>query len=144
MKKITYFLFLAVFCISIGCSSDDSSGNSPDNYSSLLLGKWKPIEQGTVIDGNEQAGENFFCGENSLSFYETGIYFLKSQICLLGEEFKNEDSGYWELLDNKLNIINEDDNTVTIIAIQTLNSNTLKLYYPNGSDITYTVYTKIQ
>src|SRR5690554_2573906 len=158
MKKFSFILLIAVAIFSFSCDSDDSGSNSLDtDYNTLILGKWKLVGKGQGINEQEQLSETFYdyyCGDNFISFYDSGVYYEETHICFEGweETFEIQGgvNGYWEIIENRFNFLDgkyeiDERREHPIMVIHLLNSTTLKFYRASGyySTTYYETYNRV-
>lgn len=128
-KPIILFLFALLLGISFSCNSDSSSDDK-ENDSELLVGKWIPIKNGTILEnGNEELHEIPDAEKCGSGFFE---YLSDGTFNSLRYEFQDNKcvsynkKGTWSLKDKILTSNFDNDGTITLEILE-LNKSTLKI-----------------
>lgn len=151
MKKLSFLLTIIIL---FSCSSDDSSSASV-NYETLIVGKWKLVERGSVVDGQEVPSpflnavtnpdgtttDYSYCIEEYVIFLSTNIYQGFNEVCSDYPWGTYTYSGNWEIVEN--NLLLTDGSGLNTVKIQTLNSTTLNIQSVAGNSVSYTIFNKV-
>lgn len=125
MKKVFYFLLVAMFCgVFVGCSKDDAGEVSKDNYEKAIVGTWnlyKDWEEGEYCYYEE--------GEWSMSFKSDGSgYFIDGD-----DRWELE----WEIDGSSLFVLDFDTWEENKATIKKLTKTELVLSYYGGEYLEY-------
>src|SRR5690606_2650495 len=149
MKKLSILLTITMAVVLSSCSSDDSSATS-ENFETLIIGKWKLVEIGKIIDGEEVPtsifqynGEDYsYCVEEYINFLPTNIFQGTYIICPdLPEDMFYNSNGTWEIEGNNLYMSLGSD--LHTYKIQHLNANSLNLHRISGNSVSYLTLNKV-
>ncbi len=150
MKKLSILLTITMAVVLSSCSSDDSSATS-ENFETLIIGKWKLVETGKIIDGEEVPNSSFFqyngedysyCIESYWNFLPTNIVQVTYIICPdLPDDIFLNGSMNWEIEGNNLYLSLGSD--LHTNKIQHLNANSLNLQRISGNSVSYRIFNKV-
>lgn len=126
MKKVFYFLLVAMFCSAfVGCSKDDAGEISKDNYEDAIVGTWD-LEKAWDEDWGEY--EYFEEGEWTLRFQAGGTGYIVEEEDRWG--FDWEIDGSWLYMEDY-------DGYEDEAKIKKLTNTELVLSYYDGDYIEY-------
>lgn len=139
MKKVFYFLLVAMLCgVFVGCSKDDSGEISKDNYKNAIVGEWSIYKDEITYEDEEDV---------EVEYYEEGEFGIrliangKGCWLLYGECV---DSFSWEVLGTDLYIrydIPADDGE--LIRIERLTKTELVVSYNEDGERTTEYYKRV-
>lgn len=150
MKKLSILLTITMAVVLSSCSSDDSSATS-ENFETLIIGKWKLVETGKIIDGEEVPNSSIFqyngedysyCVELYWNFLPTNIVQGTYIVCPdLPDDIFHNGSMNWEIEGNNLYLSLGSD--LHTYKIQHLNANSLNLQRISGNSVSYRIFNKV-
>ncbi len=126
MKKVFYFLLVAMFCSAfVGCSKNDAGEISKDNYEDAIVGEWSNYK-------DEENGEFEYWEED-----EYGVIFRANGTgCWL--YYGERDEGFeWEIEGSYLYLYYPEYGDEDMAKIKTLTKTEMVLSYDDGEWLEY-------